>query len=226
MQPEFVFSIHDLQLLGVRDVESPLSAAWVAAAIAETDVKPVEGKPGRLQMRLMMSGRDVIVRGSVEAFLVAECGRCLQPAYIDVKTELSLMLVPGKVVPPPRKDVEGETAGKPKRGKSRGEAEGAVKRPSNGKAAESRGGKWVREDGEEMYEFEAAEAGLDTYSGDEVTLDSFVREAILLEIPIYPLCSEACPGIGPVPAEASESDPMQLTIDPRLAPLLALKKKS
>jgi uncharacterized protein len=64
------------------------------------------------------------------------------------------------------------------------------------------------------------EAGLDTYSGDEVVLDDFVREALLLEVPPFPLCSDACPGIAPPPAEGAGSD----DIDPRLAPLRKLLK--
>jgi uncharacterized protein len=72
-------------------------------------------------------------------------------------------------------------------------------------------------------EFSEDDAGIDTYEGDEVVLDRFVREAILLESPIFPLCSEACEGIRP----ASESLPAsgQAVTDPRLLPLLELAKR-
>lgn len=71
------------------------------------------------------------------------------------------------------------------------------------------------------YEFSSAEADMDTYDGDEVALDSFLREALLLEVPPFPLCKEDCRGIAPPPAE--ESQPVE--IDPRLAPLLKFKKQ-
>jgi uncharacterized protein len=74
------------------------------------------------------------------------------------------------------------------------------------------------------YEFSAEEADTDVYDGETVVLDSFVREAILLEIPNFPLCSEDCPGIRPAAAESAEV-PQSPRIDPRLAPLDALRAK-
>lgn len=55
------------------------------------------------------------------------------------------------------------------------------------------------------------------FEGETVVLDDLVRDELLLEIPMIPLCSEACPGMspGPVPAKGAEKP-----IDPRLAPLL------
>jgi uncharacterized protein len=72
-------------------------------------------------------------------------------------------------------------------------------------------------------EFATEEADLDTYEGDEVVLDRFVREAILLESPIFPLCSEACEGIRPASETASSSQ--GAATDPRLLPLLELAKR-
>jgi uncharacterized protein len=65
------------------------------------------------------------------------------------------------------------------------------------------------------------------FAGEEIVLDNVVREHLLLEVPIKPLCSEDCPGI-PVPA--SVAGPKDLAsdesgIDPRLAPLLKLVGK-
>jgi uncharacterized protein len=79
---------------------------------------------------------------------------------------------------------------------------------------------------DEEYEFSAAEADVDTYDGEVVVLDPFVREALLLEVPNFPLCSEGCPGIGPAaeppPGEAGGA---ARPLDPRLAPLGALRAK-
>ena len=72
-------------------------------------------------------------------------------------------------------------------------------------------------------EFATEEADFDTYEGDEVVLDKFVREAILLESPTFPLCSEACEGIRPALESASPTAPA--VTDPRLLPLLELAKK-
>jgi uncharacterized protein len=76
---------------------------------------------------------------------------------------------------------------------------------------------------DEEYEFTSDEADVDVYDGETVVLDSFVREAILLEVPNFPLCSEDCPGIRPA-APVAPLDPGP-QLDPRLAPLGALKEK-
>lgn len=68
------------------------------------------------------------------------------------------------------------------------------------------------------------------FTGDRIVLDDLVREQLILEAPMQPLCREDCPGI-PVPAhlrpppELASSDGSGRPIDPRLAPLLALKQK-
>ncbi|MSP26777.1 MAG: DUF177 domain-containing protein [Myxococcales bacterium] len=57
-------------------------------------------------------------------------------------------------------------------------------------------------------------------------LDALVREAILLEVPNFPLCSEECPGIRPAPDRALGFAAVAPTpVDPRLAPLGAFRKK-
>jgi uncharacterized protein len=68
----------------------------------------------------------------------------------------------------------------------------------------------------------AEQADLIPYDGETVVLDDLVRDAILLGIPMIHLCSEACPGIRPQPPE--ESATPARGIDPRLRPLLRLKK--
>lgn len=87
--------------------------------------------------------------------------------------------------------------------------------------AKGRTGKRGEASGEQ--EMTADDAVLDTYEGDELNLDPFVREALLLEVPPFPLCSENCPGIAP-PPQASGAE--EKGIDPRLAPLLKLKSSN
>jgi uncharacterized protein len=101
------------------------------------------------------------------------------------------------------------------------------------------------------YEFAAEEADLVPYEGDTIVLDDMIRDELVLDTPMIPLCSEDCPGISPPPdaaspAAAASSDPKtgqttgqtkgqttgQTTgtsdgsapVDPRLAPLLRFKK--
>jgi uncharacterized protein len=63
------------------------------------------------------------------------------------------------------------------------------------------------------------------FSGNLIPLDELVREHIVLEVPMQPLCGDACPGIA-IPAHVrppadvfSEPD----AVDPRLAPLQRLR---
>ena len=88
-------------------------------------------------------------------------------------------------------------------------------------AAVAAKGKKAKAKSAEEDEQDPADADLDTYEGEELVLDPFVREAILLEVPPFPLCSTNCPGIAPPPTEA---EPVSDEVDPRLAPLLRFKQ--
>lgn len=79
----------------------------------------------------------------------------------------------------------------------------------------------MRDGDEREHELGAGEADVLPYDGESVVLDNLVRDNLLLEVPMIPLCSEGCPGIPSVPESAAGP----ATIDPRLAPLLALKKE-
>ncbi len=140
-----------------------------------------------------------MVRGQVHAALTTPCARCTKPAALAVDTELSLLLQPVAPAKPAPKPLQ-------------------VHGHAHGDGAE----KSKRKDKEEEYEFTSEEADMDTYDGETVVLDAFVREAILLEVPNFPLCSEDCPGIGPAAELAPEPTG---DLDPRLAPLAALRAK-
>jgi uncharacterized protein len=64
------------------------------------------------------------------------------------------------------------------------------------------------------------QADMIPYDGETVVLDDLVRDELLLGIPMIPLCSEACPGISP----GSPEPLAETSIDPRLRPLLRVKK--
>lgn len=79
-------------------------------------------------------------------------------------------------------------------------------------------------DSEGEFEFDGDEADVAHYDGETVILDELVREAILLEMPVAPLCSEGCSGIASDPAVAPKLEAAR--IDPRLAPLVELAEKA
>ena len=58
------------------------------------------------------------------------------------------------------------------------------------------------------------------FTGEQIHLDGLVREQILVEVPMSPLCREDCPGI-PVPVRVVAPADFR-AVDPRLAPLAAL----
>lgn len=62
------------------------------------------------------------------------------------------------------------------------------------------------------------------FDGETVVLDDFVRDELLLESPMIPLCSEACPGMSPsLVSNGPEAETPNDPIDPRLLPLLRWK---
>jgi uncharacterized protein len=76
--------------------------------------------------------------------------------------------------------------------------------------------------GNEEHELTAEEADTLPYDGETVVLDDFVRDELVLETPMIPLCREDCPGIRAVP-QPSESGG---SIDPRLLPLMRFKSST
>lgn len=65
-----------------------------------------------------------------------------------------------------------------------------------------------------------------TYAGHELALDELVREHLLLEAPMQPLCSPDCKGIEiPASVRPRTEDFGDGTTDPRLLPLQQLRAK-
>jgi uncharacterized protein len=172
--PEFSISVRDLDAAG-RQFRLPVRAAWIRGAMEATEVGPGLDD-GQLELRLSKSGADVVVRGTLQAELTVPCARCLQPARVVVREELSALAL----------------------------ATGATR------------GKNARDEDDD-----AGPDDADTlaYDGDSVVLDDLVRDELLLGIPMIPLCSEGCPGIRP-----QTEDVPGPTVDPRMRPLMSLKK--
>jgi len=207
----FAISAADIDASG-RSIDAELPVDWLDKQLAECDVKPTA--PGHLSVRLSRSGNEVVVRGKARASLEAPCGRCLSPAKVDVEAELGLLLQPAKTPPPQLTKAATDSRASKAKAAGKGDAGSA-----------SVGGKSKRPAKEKdlpEYEFSSDEADADTYDGETVVLDDFVREAILLEIPIFPLCSEDCAGIRPASSDAVDKG-AEPRVDPRLAPLGALR---
>jgi uncharacterized protein len=68
------------------------------------------------------------------------------------------------------------------------------------------------------------EIDTEVYSGEHVVLDALVREHVLLEVPMQPLCKDTCAGLEVPESVRGPSDVKK--VDPRLAPLEKLIKKN
>lgn len=211
-------SANDLTPSGLA-LDVTLPRAWLDAELEGTEAAG-DGE-GRFEGRLSLSGSDVVVRGRVRAPVAAACARCNEPAKIAVDAELSLLLRPLPSLPPPKKvlDKGADKGGKAASASMR--AAGPDKPALRPHAPKEKPAKPTKKDDVE-YELTAGEADEDVFDGETVVLDGFIRELILLEMPSFPLCSEACPGIG---APAGEPPAEAAPLDPRLAPLAALKDR-
>ncbi|MBK8257123.1 MAG: DUF177 domain-containing protein [Polyangiaceae bacterium] len=214
MTPLFTVTVHDIDSGGLaRAFELPV--AWLARVLDDTDVEATE--PGHADVRLSRSGSDVVVRGTAKAALMLPCARCLAPTHHSVTGELSLVLRPARVEHATTKGAS--HGGHGAKASHAAAKDGSKKSGKDGKDA-SKNGAHRRPAEEDEYEFTSEEADQDVYDGETVVLDDFLREALLLEVPSFPLCSEDCPGIRP----AQRNEP-QSPMDPRLVPLAALKTK-
>lgn len=90
--PEFSFPVSNLDA-GGQQFQLPVRAAWLRGVLEGTAVAAAE-KDGELDVRLSKSGVDVVIRGTLAADLVVPCSRCLEPAAIPVREEISLLAVP------------------------------------------------------------------------------------------------------------------------------------
>ena len=174
----FVLKIQDLDELG-RQWEFPIPRTWVATALQGTELKP-GAESGSLRVLAQRNGHDILVQGTVDATMTAECARCLEDVPLELGFDLAVLLSPEHTRPEGADEVE------------------------------------VRPD----------DVNRDYYGGTEVILDAIVRELLLLEVPMKPLCSEECKGIS-VPAGLLPPEEVfgRSAVDARLAPLLKLKEE-
>ncbi len=172
-------------VLDVRKLQrAPGSMVTVTRSVpAPTDLGVVmarvpEGSPIDLDLRLESVLEGVLVTGSADLQVVAECSRCLEP--FDWQQEIDLTEL--------------------------------FRYPST----DARGAVVVVED-----EFSDP---LPTLEDDLIDLEPTLRDAVVLDLPLAPVCREDCPGLCSVCGARLEEDPQHAhdTTDPRWAALAAL----
>jgi uncharacterized protein len=190
---------------GPRQKTWVLDQKWLNDALRDTEASS-RGE-GSVEATVSKNGTRVVVRGRITAPLSMPCALTLDPVEVDVDAELMLVLSParGAIAAPKRKRARKKSEQSP----------GAL----TAKGPKADGGRTTKE-----REISAEEAAEDVYSGPEIVLDDFVREYIILELPMVPMRSDLRaqdkPAI-PAPPEDAIADPGK-QIDPRLAPLAEL----
>ena len=219
---------------GPKTLRQEISDAWLVQQLSDTDVAPAGNGDGHLDVTLTKNGRDVLVRGRLAVTIQVPCARTLDPAVYRVTPEVFLLLGPktasetsGSGARGGRKGAEAvRAAGKAVAKDARSGGRGASRTPDGG-AGKASGGKGGSETWDDDGLLDEGDAARDTYSGDQVVLDDFLREFILLEIPMVPLRED----LRKAPFEATPSPPgspsagVPEELDPRLSPLIALKAR-
>ncbi|HVW24285.1 MAG TPA: DUF177 domain-containing protein [Polyangiaceae bacterium] len=207
--PLFSVPLADLDY-GEREIDEEIPREWLRRALQGSEAVPRD-KPGRLTVTVSKSGREVMVRGRARAYVTMPCARTLDPVDYDLAPDIFLLLGPPSG-PGPRPAAKAASA----------KAQKAAKRPVKD-APKGKSGPRDRRKREEDAMLPEEEAAKDTYEGDRVNLDPFVREFLLLELPMVPLRedlrSEESPAIERPLVPAPKDRQAQEAIDPRLAPL-------
>lgn len=206
-KPEAQFSVPLADLEDdERQLECPIPAAWLAQALEGTEAR-ARGVDGELDVTLSKQGREVMVRGQLKAPIEMDCARSLEPFDLDIETDIFLLLAPA--------------AGAAKK-HAKSSKKTQTPATSTGPQREVRKTKKHRTEDDEDELLSEEDAARDVYSGEEIVLDSFIREFILLELPLFPLRSEDTP---PIASPSLEPQTADRPLDPRLAPLAALRDR-
>lgn len=155
----------------VREVPAP---AGLGVAMARVP----EGSPIALDLRLESVLEGILVSGSADLTVVAECARCLEP--VDWREEFDLT----ELFRYPATDARGAFVEEP----------------------------------------DESDDPLPEVQDDLVDLESVLRDAVVLDLPLAPLCQEDCPGLCPQCGVrlVDQPDHRHESTDPRWAALAAL----
>lgn len=172
----------------VRDVPAPGDLGTVVIGVPA-------GSPLHLELRLESVVDGVLVSARVRTIAVGECGRCLEPARLEVDVSFAeLFLYP----------VAAPTGRAAQRLKSRPGA-------SRGRAGQSAPAAAGEEDQPALV-------------GDLADLEPSLRDAVVPALPLTPLCSPDCAGLCPQCGARLDDEPTHHhdAHDPRWAGLASL----
>jgi uncharacterized protein len=192
-KPVFVVPAADLER-GPRQVSWVIPEAWLRAAFAESGATPTGD--GQLDVELSKNGAEVMVRGKAHAKVTVPCVVTLDPLPFELEPELFLLLSPAP-------------SANRRSGRGRGDRPGR------------NGGKGAPAGWSDDPELGSEDVARDTYDGEKVVLDEFLREFVLLELPMYPRRSDLPSSESPAIAPPSPAEPERAP-DPRLMPLAAI----
>ncbi len=199
----FVVPLADLDD-GPKQIYWELSEDWLRHALEGSDAEP--RGDGSMQLEVSKNGREILVRGSADIKLTMPCVRTLDPVELEIHPEIFLLLeqLPDERVPR----------------RQRGKHPARKKRNAEKKSSTAGSGKWA-----DVPILSNEDAARDAFRGERVELDGFVREFILLELPMAPVRSDlhSAPDTASSPPSADQDAPEH--IDPRLAPLAAIASR-
>jgi uncharacterized protein len=200
-KPHFVVPVADLAT-APRRLRWEISEDWLRRTLADSGASPRNG-PGELRVELTKNGQQVIVRGQAQVAVTMPCVRTLDPVDIDLSPEIFLMLEPAPEQKPRQRRKPQDPAA-----------------PAPARPRKRKGPNW--RDTPELSQEGAAQ---DTYDGEEIVLDPFVREFLLLELPMSPVRTTLPNDPEPARGDAESSERTSPPLDPRLMPLLAIKSR-
>jgi DUF177 domain-containing protein len=201
-QPLFTVALRDLERTD-QTRSWPIPVEWLVQALEGSEAT-AEGSPGQLELYLKKTTHEVLVKGTARARVIMPCARTLDPVTIELDAAVFLLLTPKVPAEAPKRERQRAGEAQPER---------APRKPRGSKA--------------QVVELELSDedAAHDHYEGETVVLDEFIREHLLLELPLFPvrsdLPSEEAGVTGSLPDPAGTDEPVEL--DPRLAPLAALR---
>lgn len=168
--PRYVVRVADLES-GPQLIRAPIAPDWIDERLSDTEVRST-GEPGEISVNVTKNGTDLLIRGTLRVPIQVPCARTLDPAVYELKPEVFLLLTPA-----PHK------RGSHAHGRHREGRTQTPETPKNAAKNKARGkGDWSADP-----ELSGEDAASDTYSGEEVALDDFLREFILLEVPMVPV---------------------------------------
>jgi uncharacterized metal-binding protein YceD (DUF177 family) len=93
--PALVIPIHDLDSDG-KDYVFALDESWLRQAFGDTGVRGDISKAGAVEVHAQRNGREILVHGRARAWLITECGRCLQELPVEVECDLAALYAPSE----------------------------------------------------------------------------------------------------------------------------------